>query len=158
LQCRGSLEGPPLFQAFGEKKKRNDDDHDAHRDRGPKRPIECRTEEALHHVRDHGAGSTADEKRSKEIAKRENEGERGSGNKSGDGEGKNNAKKSLSGAGTEVLRGFDERAGNVFERGVDRQKNEWRVDVREHEDDCEGAVEQKGDGLVGEMQILEEAI
>ena len=54
----------------------------------------------------------------------------------------------LTRARAEILRGFDERAGDVFERGVDRKKNKGRVDVREHQDDGEGAVEKEADRRV----------
>jgi len=64
----------------------------------------------------------------------------------------------LPGAGAEILGGFDERAGNVLEGGVDGEKNERRVNVREHEDDGEGTVEEERDRFVGEMKILEEAV
>src|SRR6267154_179781 len=46
----------------------------------------------------------------------------------------------------------------MLERGVDGKKNEWRVDVREHENNGEGAVEKKADRFAREVQILEKAI
>ena len=67
-------------------------------------------------------------------------------------------KKSFQRASAEVLRSFDERAGDVFERGVNRKEDEWRVDVGEHEDDGEGAVEQEADRGGGDMEILQEAV
>ena len=62
------------------------------------------------------------------------------------------------GDGAEVLRGFDERARDVFERRVDGKKNKRRVDVREHENYGERAVEKNADGFVRDVQILQEAI
>jgi len=50
------------------------------------------------------------------------------------------------------LRGFNERAGNMFERSVDGKKNERRVDVSEHENYSEGAVEKSGDGAVSDVE------
>ena len=47
---------------------------------------------------------------------------------------------------------------NVFERRVDRKKREWRVDVRQREDDRERAVEQKLDGVMRDVKILQQAV
>jgi hypothetical protein len=56
------------------------------------------------------------------------------------------------------LRGFNERAGNVLERGIDGKEYERRIDVREHEDHSEGAVEKETDGFVGDVEILEKTV
>jgi len=64
----------------------------------------------------------------------------------------------LRGAGAEILGGFDERARDVLEGGVNGEKDKGRVDVSEHEDDGEWAVEEERDGFVSEMKILEEAV
>src|SRR6202034_69968 len=45
-----------------------------------------------------------------------------------------------------------------FQCGVDRQENEGRVNVCEHHDDGEGAVQQKADRLVREVPILQEGV
>jgi hypothetical protein len=46
----------------------------------------------------------------------------------------------------------------VFKRGVDGEENEWCVDVREHEDYCERAVEKKADRFVSDVRVLKEAV
>jgi len=46
----------------------------------------------------------------------------------------------------------------MFERGVDRKKDKWRVDVREHKNYGERAVKKRGDGAVRDVKILQEAI
>ena len=125
---------------------------------GAERPVVGRAEKSLHDVGDHGARRAADEEWREKIAEREDESESRSGEQAGHRERKNYAEKSVALAGAKVLRGFDERARDVLERGVNRKKDEWRVDVGEHQDDGEGAVEEKADGLVREMQILEEAV
>jgi hypothetical protein len=56
------------------------------------------------------------------------------------------------------VRGFEERARDVFERSVDRKKNERRVNVREHKNHGEGAVEKSGNGLVSDVEILKRAV
>jgi len=56
------------------------------------------------------------------------------------------------------MRGFDERTRDVLERSVDGKKDKGRVDVREHEDDGERAVEQSGQRLVCDVEILQEAV
>src|SRR5580704_15984641 len=43
----------------------------------------------------------------------------------------------------QVLRSFDDRAGNVFECSIDGQKNKWRINVREHKNHREGAVKKE---------------
>ncbi len=142
----------------GEEKQRESEEKDADGNRGAERPVVNRAEKGLHDVGDHGAGRAADEQRREKIAEGENESEGGPREKAGHRERKNHAEKSGRGAGAEILRGFDERARNVFERGVDGEEDEGRVNVREHEDDGEGAVEEKADGLVSDVGILEEAV
>jgi hypothetical protein len=46
----------------------------------------------------------------------------------------------------------------VFERSVQRKEDKRRVDVGEHEDDGEGAVEKEADGLFGDVKILEKTV
>src|SRR6266403_644227 len=46
----------------------------------------------------------------------------------------------------------------MLERGVDGKKNEWRVDVREHEDNGERTVQKEADRFAREVQILEKAV
>src|SRR2546428_74997 len=58
----------------------------------------------------------------------------------------------------EVMRSFDERTGYVLERGVDGKKRKRRVDVCEHENDRERAVEEEDNGFVREMQVLEKTV
>ena len=53
---------------------------------------------------------------------------------------------------------FDEISGNVFERRVNRKKREWSVDVREGEDYRERAIEEKFDGMMRDVEILQEAV
>ena len=153
-----SFEGPALFEAFGEEEKRDGDEQNADGNRGAERPVIGGAEEALNDIGDHGAGRAADEQRREKIAERENESEGGAGEQAGNGERKNHAEKRLRGAGAEILRGFDERARDVFERRVDGKKNERRVNVRQHEDDGEWAVEKEADRVVREVQILQKAV
>ena len=56
------------------------------------------------------------------------------------------------------MRRFDHWARNVFERSVDRQENERRVDVSQHYDDGERAVEQSADGLVRDVEIFQKSV
>ena len=56
------------------------------------------------------------------------------------------------------MRSFDEISGNVFERRVNRKKCEWRVDVREGEDYRERAIEEEFDGMMRDVEILQEAV
>src|SRR6266403_259856 len=93
-----------------------------------------------------------------EIAEGENEGEGGAGEQARNGKRQDDAQKCLKRSGAEVVRGFDKRTRDVFECRVDGQKNERRVDVREHENDSEWAVEKERDGRMREMQVLQEAI
>jgi hypothetical protein len=46
----------------------------------------------------------------------------------------------------------------MFERGVQREENEGRVNVGEHEDDGEGAVEEEADGLAGDVEVLKKTV
>src|SRR6267154_4138150 len=46
----------------------------------------------------------------------------------------------------------------MLKRGVYGKKNEWRVDVREHENNGEWAIEKKVDRFAREVQILEQAV
>src|SRR5271168_757829 len=128
-----SFEGPEFFETFGEEEKRDGDEQNANGDRGAEGPIVGGAEEALDDIGDHSAGGSADEKRSEEVAEGEDEGKRGTGEKAGHGERKNDAQKSFCGAGAEILRGFDERTRDVLEGGVDGEKDEGSVDVREDE-------------------------
>src|SRR6266436_5892878 len=59
---------------------------------------------------------------------------------------------------SEERRGFNQRAGNVLERGIDGKENEGRIDVREHEDHSEGAIEKETDRFVGDVEILEKSV
>ncbi len=96
--------------------------------------------------------------RREKIAEREDEGEGGAGKQAGERERKNDAEKRGARAGAEIMRGFDEIARDVFERGVERKEDERRVNVREHENDGEGAVEEKANWLFGDVKVLEEAV
>jgi len=53
---------------------------------------------------------------------------------------------------------FNQRARDVLECRVDGQKNERRIDVREHQHDGKRAVEKEANRLMGEMQVLQEAV
>ena len=64
----------------------------------------------------------------------------------------------MSRSSAQVFRGFHQRARDVLEGCVDGQKDERRVNVREHNHDGERAVKKEGHGLMGEMQVFEEAI
>lgn len=56
------------------------------------------------------------------------------------------------------MRCLDQITGNVFERGVDRQNRERRIDVRERENDGERAVEKKVERVLREVDILEQRV
>src|SRR5882762_627646 len=158
MELGRSFEGPPLFEPLAEEKQGDGDDQDANGNRRAERPIIRRAKEALYDVGDHRAGSAADEERREEIAQREYEGEGCAGEQPGNGKRQDDAEKCLNRSGAEVVRGFDKRAGDVFECRIDGKKNERGVDVREHENDGERAVEKERNGLMGEMQVLQEAI
>src|SRR5271157_545294 len=158
LKICGSFEGPSFFEALGEEKQRESEEQNANGNCGAERPVVDSTEKRLHDVGDHGAGRAADEERGEKIAERENKGEGSSGEKAGHRERENHAEESGEGAGAQILRGFDERAWDVFEGGVNRKEDERRVNVGEHEDNGERTVQQKADGLVSDMRVLEEAV
>ena len=123
MESRGSLEGPALFEALSKEEERNSDEQDADGNGGTERPIVGRAKKGLHDVGDHGAGRAADEERSEEIAKGENESESGPREKAGHRERKNDAEESGNGPGAEIVRSFDEGAGDVLERGVNGEKD-----------------------------------
>src|SRR6202022_1248161 len=126
-----SFKGPAFLEALGREEQGDGDQQDAHRNGRTERPIVRGAEKALHNVGDHGGGGTADEERSEEIAEGEDEGERCSSEQSGNGKRKNDAEECGAAVGAEIVRGFDERAGNVFEGGIDGKENEGGVYGRE---------------------------
>jgi len=156
MEC--SLKGPTLFQAFGEKEKANSDDENAYGYGGAERPIIGGAEERLDNARDHGAAGAADEKRGEKVTEREDESEGGSGKKARHGERKNDAKKCGARIGAKVVRGFEERARDVLKRSIDGKKDERGVDVGEHEDDGERAIEKGGEWFVGDVEKLQRAV
>src|ERR1700735_3692499 len=93
-----------------------------------------------------------------EISQSENEGEGSSREDSGKRERQNHAHESGERRRAEVVRGFDEVARHVFQRRVDRQESEWRVDVCQRENDRERAVEKKLNRTVSDVQILQKSI
>jgi len=112
----------------------------------------------LHDVSDHDAGWAADQERAEEIAKGEHESEGGSREQTWKRKRNNDAEKRGARAGAEIVRRFDKVARDVFERSIERQEDERRVDVREGEDNGEGAVEEEADWLVGDVEILQKAV
>ena len=46
----------------------------------------------------------------------------------------------------------------MLEGGIDRKENERCVDVREHEDDGERAIQEEADGFVRDVQVLQKAV
>ena len=109
-------------------------------------------------VGDHGAAWAADKDRCEEISHRKDESKGGSGDQARERERQDYAEKCGALICAEVLGGFDQRTGNVFERGVDREENERSVDVREHEDHGEGAVEKEAERFAGDVEVLKEAV
>src|SRR5260370_34892390 len=140
MELGRSFEGPPFFEPLAEEKQGDGDDQDANGNRRAQRPIIRRAEEALYHVGDHRARGAADKERREEIAERENEGEGGAGEQAGNGKRQDDAQKCLKRSGTEDVRGFDKRAGNVLERCVNGQKTARREDVRAQEKNADWAV------------------
>ena len=143
---------------FGEEQKRDCEQKDADRNGGAQRPIVRRTKETLDNVGNHDAGWATNEERAKKIAHCEDKSEGGAGQKSRQRERKNDTQKRGARAGTEVVRGFDEVSRDVLERSVQRKKDKGRLDVRKCEDDRERAVEEKANGLVDQVELLEEAV
>src|SRR3981081_542812 len=158
VDLRRSPEGPAFLEALGEQQQRDCDQEDADRNSGAQRPVVRSAEKALHDVGDHRGGRAANEQWSEEVAKRQHEREGGSGEQAGYGKGKNDTQECGAAVGAQILRGFNKWAGDVLKRGVDRKKDEWRVDVREHEDNGKGTVEKKADRFAREVQILEKAV
>src|SRR5690242_15226049 len=117
---RASFERPSPFETFGERKKRDGDDENADGDCGAERPIVSGAEKALHNIGDHCATGTADEERCEEVAEREYEGESCAGDQAGHREREDYTQKRREAIRAEVVGRFDERAGDVFERGVNR--------------------------------------
>jgi len=66
----------------------------------------------------------ADEERREEIAQREYEGEGCAGEQAREWKEQDDAEKCLNRSGAQVVRGFDKRAGDVFECRVDGKRNE----------------------------------
>src|SRR5260370_28722591 len=141
-----------------EEQQGNDNEQNANGNRRAERPVKGCAKEALYDVGDHRAGRGADKQRRQKIAERKNESESCPGEQAGNRKRKDDAQKCLSRSGGKVMRGFDQRARYVLEGRVDGQKNERRVDVRQHENDGERAIEKERDGLVCEMQVLQKAI
>ena len=56
------------------------------------------------------------------------------------------------------MRGLDQVSRDVFQRRVNREKGERRVDVGKREHDGERAVEQKFERVFGQVYILEQRI
>src|SRR5579864_929608 len=156
--ARCSFEGPALFEAFAEEEEGDGDEQNAHGNGCAERPVVSCAEQTLHNVGDHGAGRSADKKRSEEVTEGKNESESGSGEEAGHGKRKDDTEKCFGGTGAEILRGFDEWARDVFERRVDGEEDERRVDVREDEDDRERAVEEKADRFMRDVKILEKTV
>jgi len=69
--CVGSSIGPPSLEVFGEEEKGNREKQNADGDRRTERPVVSRAEEALDDIGDHDARGPADEKRTEEVAERE---------------------------------------------------------------------------------------
>src|SRR4029077_10396351 len=117
-------------------------------DGGAERPVIGGAEEALNDVGDHDAGGDANKLRREEVAQGEHEGEGGASQQAGEREREDDAEKCRARSGAEIVGSFDEIARDMFERSVERKKDEGRVDVREHENNGEGAVEEEADGCV----------
>src|SRR6202023_2470874 len=154
---RRSFEGPAFVETLGGEEQGDSDQQDANGNGGTERPVVGGAEKTLHDVGDHGGGR-ADDERGEEIAEREDEGEGGSGDQAGNGKRKNYAEERGATVCAEILRGFEERTGDVLEGGVNGKENKGRVDVREHEDDGKGAVEKEADGFVRDVEILEKTV
>jgi len=90
---------------------------------GAERPVVGGAEERLDEVGDHGAGRTANEKWREEISKERTKAKVAPAKKSGKRERENDAEKCFARGCAEVLRGFDEWAGNMFEGSVDGEKD-----------------------------------
>src|SRR4029077_11672355 len=96
--------------------------------------------------------------RREEVAEREDKGESGAREQSRHREGKDDAEKRGARVSAEVLRSFDERARDVFERVVDGEEDEGCVNVREHENDGKRTVEEVADRFVSDAEILEKTV
>src|SRR5205085_1658824 len=70
----------------------------------------------------------------------------------------NHTPERLNGARAQVLRSFEERARDVFERGVNGQKDKRRVDMREHKHDGERAIKKKTNGSGRDRKKWQKAI
>ena len=148
---RRSSEGPPLLKTFGEEEQGDSEDENQDGDGGAEGPVVSGAKEALDDVGDHDAGGAANELRREEIAEGENKSERCASQQAGEREGKDDAEERCARSGTEIVGSFDEIARNMFEGSVERKKDEGRIDVREHENYGEGAVEEKADGFVSDV-------
>ena len=56
------------------------------------------------------------------------------------------------------MRGLDQIARNAFKRRIDGQKRERRVDVGEGKDNRKGAVEQKPEWVLTDVDVLQQGI
>src|SRR4029077_1630424 len=93
-----------------------------------------------------------------EITERQHERERRAGKQAGNGKRKNDTQERGAAIGAQVLRGFDQRAGNMLQRRIDGKKNKRRIDVRKHQDHGEGTVEKEADRFARDVQILQQAV
>src|SRR5216683_8148652 len=124
-----SFVGPAFFEALGGGEKNDGEEENADGNGCAERPIVGGAEEALDDVGDHRAGWAADKNWREKISHGENEGESGSGDGAGKREREDDPEESGAAGGAEVLRGFDEWARDVFERGVNGEEDERRVDM-----------------------------
>jgi len=100
-------------------------------------------EEALDDVGDHDAGRAADEERSEEIAEGQHEGDVAPASKPGRERGKMTRRKVARELAPRSWEASTRFRGDVFKRGIEREKNEGRVNVREHQDDQRTGCKEK---------------
>ena len=160
LNCQNarSFKGPSPFEALCEAENCKGENKDKYGDGSAEWPVIRGAKKRLHDVGDHRAGISADEKWREEVAKRENKRECRACEEPGKRERKNYAEKSRAWRGSEILRRFEKWARNVFERGVNRQEDKRSVDMGEHQDYCEGAVEKGGYRFTRDVEVLQEAV
>src|SRR5215469_17057550 len=143
-----SCDGEPLFEALSDKQQACDEQQHAERDRGAERPVIRGSKKADDYIGYHYAARSADEKRREEIAEREYKSESRAGDYTRQRQRKYDATKCCPGRCAEVVRGFDKITRHMFERCVDGEKCERRVDVRQSEDNSERTIEQKFDRMI----------
>ena len=134
------------------------DEQDHDRQRTSERPVESRSELADNDIRNHDAARSSQEGRSHEIPEAQREGEDAARDDAWNAERQKDSSEGLPWRGTQIEARFGQLLRDLFQRRVNRQSNQRNKDVCQRQTYAELVVEEKGDRLLDQAEILKRGV